>query len=54
MTSKALNARQARWAELLADYNFLITYRPGAQNPLADALSRRTDELDDQNTKKRT
>ena len=53
MTSKQLNARQARWAELLADYNFLITYRPGKQNPLADALTRRTDELDDSNTLKK-
>jgi transposase InsO family protein len=54
MTSKQLNARQARWAELLADYNFMITYRPGAHNPLADALSRKTDELDLQNTAKKT
>ena len=52
MTSKQLNVRQARWAELLADYNFMITYRPGKHNPLADALSRRTDELDDQNNPK--
>ncbi|EKD12606.1 polymerase [Drepanopeziza brunnea f. sp. 'multigermtubi' MB_m1] len=28
MTSKTLNARQARWAELFSDYNFIITYRP--------------------------
>lgn len=37
MTSKALNSRQARWAELLADYNFMISYCPGKDNPLADA-----------------
>ena len=54
MTSKTLNSRQARWAEILADYDFIITYRPGAQNPLADALTRRDDELSDQNVKKRT
>lgn len=53
MTTKALNSRQARWAELLADYNFVISYRPGKDNPLADALTRRTDELDDQNQKKK-
>jgi transposase InsO family protein len=53
MTSKQLNARQARWAELLADYNFMITYRPGAHNPLADALSRKPEELDEQNTAKK-
>ena len=54
MTSKQLNARQARWAELLADYHFLITYRPGVHNPLADALSRKPDELDQQNSAKKT
>jgi len=54
MTSKQLNARQARWAELLADYNFMITYRPGVHNPLADALSRKPDELDQQNSAKKT
>ena len=54
MTSKDLNSRQARWAEALADYHFLITYRPGTQNPLADALTRRDDELTPQNATKRT
>ena len=49
MTSKALNSRQARWAEFLADYNFMISYRPGKDNPLADALTRRVDELEPQN-----
>jgi hypothetical protein len=53
MSTKSLNARQARWAELLADYHFLIAYRPGKQNPLADALTRRADELDSQNKAKK-
>ncbi|RAL60082.1 hypothetical protein DID88_000708 [Monilinia fructigena] len=53
MTTKALNARQARWAEVLADYNFIIMYRPGKDNPLADALTRRVDELDSQNKTKK-
>ncbi|QSZ29100.1 hypothetical protein DSL72_003610 [Monilinia vaccinii-corymbosi] len=53
MTTKALNARQARWAELLADYHFIIMYRPGKDNPLADALTRRVDELDAQNATKK-
>ena len=39
MTTKRLNRRQARWAEFLADYNFVIEYRPGKSNP-ADALTR--------------
>ena len=40
MTSKKLNARQARWAEFLSRFNFIIRYRPGRNNTLADALSR--------------
>ncbi|QSZ28605.1 hypothetical protein DSL72_003104 [Monilinia vaccinii-corymbosi] len=53
MTTKTLNARQARWAKLLADYNFVIMYRPGKENPLADALTRRVDELRLQNHTKK-
>jgi transposase InsO family protein len=53
MTSKTLNSRQARWAEVLANYHFMIMYRPGKQNPLADALTRRVDELNPQNVTKR-
>jgi transposase InsO family protein len=53
ISTKSLNARQARWAELLADYHFLIAYRPGKQNPLADALTRKVDELDSQNKTKK-
>ena len=40
MSTKNLNARQARWAEFLSRFYFLIQYRPGRQNTLADALSR--------------
>ena len=39
---KKLDMRQARWAELLAAYDFEIEYRPGRLNP-ADAPSRRKD-----------
>jgi hypothetical protein len=53
ISTKSLNAYQARWAELLADYHFLIVYRPGKQNPLADALTRKVDELDSQNKAKK-
>ena len=42
MTTKKLNARQARWAEFLSQFYFLIRYRSGKQNMLADALSRHT------------
>ena len=40
MTTKKLNARQARWAQFLSRFYFFIRYRPGRQNTLADALSR--------------
>jgi hypothetical protein len=41
MTTKCLNARQARWTEFLSRFHFLIRYRPGEENTLADALTRR-------------
>lgn len=37
-----LNRRQARWALLLAHFDFVIKYRPGSQQGKADALSRRS------------
>jgi hypothetical protein len=37
---KDLNLRQARWAELLANYDFMITYRPGKLAGKPDILSR--------------
>lgn len=42
-TSKVLNRRQARWAELISGYDFVIVYRPGRKNGKADAMSRRHD-----------
>jgi len=44
-TTKVLNARQARWAEELAAFDFNITYRPGPLNVRADALTRRPQDL---------
>ncbi|SOV07457.1 uncharacterized protein UDID_18912 [Ustilago sp. UG-2017a] len=41
-TTKQLNHRQACWSELLADFDFVIQYRPGAQAGLPDALTRRS------------
>ena len=38
-----LHRRQARWAEILSEFNFVITYCLGEKNGEADALSRRTD-----------
>jgi hypothetical protein len=40
-TTKQLNRRQVRWAELLASYNFRISYVKGTENARADALSRK-------------
>ncbi|SOV06442.1 uncharacterized protein UDID_17465 [Ustilago sp. UG-2017a] len=41
-TTKQLNRRQACWSELLADFDFVIQYRPGAQAGLPDALTCRS------------
>ena len=40
MTSKTLTRRQARWAEILSEYNFKIMYQTGPRNAKADALTR--------------
>jgi len=42
-TTKLLNRRQARWAEILSEFNFKIIYRPGEKNGKTDAPSRRVD-----------
>src|SRR6266705_2213365 len=47
MTTKALTARQARWADVLSQFNFTIMYRPGATNR-ADALTRHEQDLNKQ------
>ena len=39
--SSHLSQRMARWLSFLAEYNFEVKYKPGKQNLLADALSRR-------------
>lgn len=41
--TKLYNRRQARWAEKLAQFDFLIIFRPGTQGGKPDALSRRPD-----------
>ncbi|EED14572.1 retrotransposon polyprotein, putative [Talaromyces stipitatus ATCC 10500] len=41
MTTKKLNAWQARWCEFLHDYYFILKYRPGRVNVLVDTLTRR-------------
>jgi hypothetical protein len=48
-TQPQLSKRQARWTELLQEYDYEIHYKPGKLNTVADALSRRAD-LDPANT----
>jgi hypothetical protein len=45
-TTKKLNRRQVRWAELLSDYKFKIFHQKGSLNGAADALSRRSDYME--------
>ena len=44
-TKQLLNPRQARWANIVADYNFKITYCSGTANIVADALTRKHSKL---------
>ena len=41
-TQPDLNMRQRRWMELLHEYDFDIQYKPGKENLVADALSRKS------------
>ena len=43
MDHKHLSRRQARWLEVLAEFDLHIVYRMGSQHIVADALSRRPD-----------
>ncbi|KAK3037503.1 hypothetical protein RJ639_030311 [Escallonia herrerae] len=45
LSQSKLTSKQARWQELLAKFNFMLEYRAGSTNSVADTLSRRA-ELD--------
>ena len=45
MTTKILNRRQARWAEFLANYDFVLVHIQGSKNPV-DGPSRRLDYME--------
>ena len=40
-TQKKLTAKQARWQEFLADFDFVWVHKPSQHNQVADALSRK-------------
>jgi hypothetical protein len=42
LTTKELNQRQVKWAEILVKYYFEIKYVKGTDNTKVDALSRKT------------
>ncbi|GAA5973435.1 hypothetical protein JCM11641_006458 [Rhodosporidiobolus odoratus] len=39
-TQSTLSKRQARWTEVLADYDYELSYVPGKMNAVSDAMSR--------------
>ena len=49
-TQKDLSRRQARWAEMMADYDFEIKYVKGEENSVADALSRLPEDAIEEST----
>ncbi|KAJ1028858.1 hypothetical protein NDA18_002882 [Ustilago nuda] len=42
-SQRCITGRQARWEILLADFDFILQYRPGDKGGEPDALTRRTD-----------
>jgi hypothetical protein len=48
MMTKKLSARQARWAEFLSQFHFKLTYQARKANERADALSCKTEDVQDQ------
>ena len=46
-TQSELNMRQQRWLELIKDYNLEVHYHPGKANVVADALSRKSHQVEE-------
>ena len=47
-TQSELNIRQQRWLELIKDYNLEVHYHPGKANVVADALSRKSHQVEEE------
>ena len=47
-TQSELNMRQQRWLELIKDYNLEVHYHPGKANVVADALSRKSHQVEEE------
>ncbi|XP_022888061.1 uncharacterized protein LOC111403696 [Olea europaea var. sylvestris] len=43
MSQPKLSSKQACWQEFLSEFNFILKYRPGSSNHIANALSRQAD-----------
>ena len=38
-SQKKLSPKQARWQDFLVEYDYVLEYKPGKTNTVADALS---------------
>ena len=47
-TQSELNMRQWRWLELIKDYNLEVHYHPGKANVVADALSQKSHQVEEE------
>ena len=47
-TQPKLNMRQWRWLELIKDYNLEVHYHPRKANVVADALSQKSHQVDEE------
>ena len=42
-TQKKLSPKQARWQDFLVEYDYVLEYKPGKTNTVADALSQKVE-----------
>ena len=47
-TQSELNMRQRRWLELIKDYNLEVHYHPKKANVVADALYRKSHQVEEE------